>query len=334
MRKPALKHSTVVITGASSGIGQAAALAFAREGSNLVLAARAGEAVASVAEDCNQKGARAIAVTTDVTDAESVKQLAQEAVRQFGRIDVWINNAGVGAIGQFTEIPIEAHDQVIRTNLLGCLHGAHAALPYFQRQRSGVLINTNSLGGWVPAPYAVAYTASKFGLRGFSAALRSELRPWPGIYVCDVFPAFIDTPGLRHAANYIGRQIKPLPPVYDAHRVARAMVSLARYPRKEVTVGQSANAARLAYFFVPELVQGGLESLARNYFRRAQQVARSDGNLFAPSPDEPRISGDWSSRPGSLVSGCSAALLAILLARWASHRYQCLRQSQSSNASN
>ena len=174
---------------------------------------------------------------TDVTDAAAVQQLAAATIERFGRIDVWINNAGVGAIGEFTATPVESHDQVIRTNLLGYIHGAHAVLPHFLRQQSGVLINTNSLGGWVPAPFAVAYSASKFGLRGFSEALRAELTPWPHIHVCDVFPAFIDTLGLRHAANYVGRAVQPIPPLYDPRAVARAMVSLARRPRSAVTVG-------------------------------------------------------------------------------------------------
>src|SRR5690606_32663764 len=112
-----------------------------------------------------------------------------------GRIDVWVNNAGTGAVGLFEDTPIDAHDQVLRVNLMGYLHGAHAVLPHFKRQGEGVLVNLLSLGAWAPTPYAVSYTASKYGLRGYSEALRAELHDWPGIRVCDIFPSVVDTPG-------------------------------------------------------------------------------------------------------------------------------------------
>ncbi|MGN6546106.1 MAG: SDR family oxidoreductase [Aureliella sp.] len=315
-----LKESTIVLTGASSGIGRAAALSFAPHGVNLVLAARRREALEEVAKECERLGARAIVVPTDVTDAQAVERLAEAAAADFGRIDVWINNAGIGTVGEFTETPIEAHDQVVRTNLLGYMHGAYAALPYFKRERAGVLINVNSLGGWVPAPFAVSYTASKFGLRGYSEALRGELESWPDIHVCDIFPAFIDTPGIRHAGNYTGRQLKPLPPLYDPFDVAEAMVSLVESPRPAVTVGQSATAARLAHFLAPGLFRWAMNRMTRMYLRRARPIASSDGNLFAPSADT-RIYGGWQSEnqtPKRLAVGaCVLAGLAagIVMAR-------------------
>jgi short-subunit dehydrogenase len=312
MPKQSLHNAVVVITGASSGIGQAAALAFAGHGARLALAARNQCGLEQVAAACHQRGAQASAVETDVTDAEAVRQLAQTACDQLGgRIDVWINNAGVGAIGSFTETPIESHDQVIRTNLMGYLHGAHAVLPYFQRQGRGVLINTNSLGGWVPAPYAAAYTASKFGLRGFSEALRGELNRWPEIHICDIFPAFIDTPGLHHAANYAGKEVKPLPPLYDPELVARAMVALAQSPRDKVAVGQSATVARAAHFLFPKFLGKAMERITTAHFARAPRVTTSDGNLFDPPTDEPEIHGHWEkSKPVATPAVIAASLLA------------------------
>lgn len=306
MKRRSLQNATVVLTGASSGIGRAAAYEFARRGANLVLGARRMEVLRQVADECAELGAQAIAVRTDVTNSEEVDRLADKAAEHFGeRIDVWVNNAGVGVVGNFAEVPAELHDQVVRTNLLGTMHGAHAALPYFQRQKLGVLINVNSLGGFVPAPYAAAYSASKFGLRGFSAALRAELHRWPRIHVCDVFPAFIDTPGLRHAGNYTGHKIRPLPPVYQPEKVAAAIVSLAQRPRSSVTVGASATIARLLYFLLPGLTTWGLAHLTESYLPQAPPQPITDGNVLHEPNFGETVHGGFTSKSRS-ASGASA----------------------------
>ncbi|HLL42434.1 MAG TPA: SDR family oxidoreductase, partial [Segetibacter sp.] len=263
-----LYGKTIVITGASSGIGRAAAIAFAENGAKLVLAARREDALESVADECRAFGVDALAVKTDVTDAEAMKRLAGIAAEFGGKIDVWINNAGIGIVGEFTQTPVASHQRVIETNLMGYVHGAHAALPYFKRQLYGVLININSLGGWVAQPYSVAYAASKWGLRGFSEALRGELLKYREIHICDIFPGFIDTPGFQRSANYIGRKIKPIPPVYDARRVAKAIVSLAVRPRNAVTVGTSAIIMKFLNTLFPWVFQSVFVTLMDFYFKR------------------------------------------------------------------
>ncbi|HKG68848.1 MAG TPA: SDR family oxidoreductase [Segetibacter sp.] len=290
-----LYGKTIVITGASSGIGRAAAIAFAENGAKLVLAARREDALETVADECRAFGAEAIAVKTDVTDAEAMKRLAGIAAEFGGKIDVWINNAGIGIVGEFTQTPVASHQRVIETNLMGYVHGAHAALPYFKRQLYGVLININSLGGWVAQPYSVAYAASKWGLRGFSEALRGELLKYREIHICDIFPGFIDTPGFQRGANYIGRKIKPIPPVYDARRVAKAIVSLAVRPRNAVTVGTSAIIMKFLNTLFPRVFQSVFVTLLDFYFKRAKKVPVSDGSLFESDSTDTGIDGGWRS---------------------------------------
>ncbi len=300
-----LRNSTVVITGASSGIGRAAALAFAREGANLALIARRSNALQELAAECAAKGVRAIALPVDVTDADAVRRAAETASRRSGRIDVWINNAGVGAVGRFTDTPVEAHDQVVLTNLIGYIHGAHAVLPYFQRQPTGgVLINTISFGGWVPAPFAAAYAASKFGLRGLSDSLRAELGDYPLIHICDVFPSFMDTPGVQHGANYTGRELKPAPPVYAPERAAEAMVRLARNPRDAVTVGAVASLARIGYALLPGLSRWMMRRVIETYLRQASDRGVTSGNLFRPVRRGRTAKGGWRA-PGKRALGAA-----------------------------
>ncbi|MFY0729952.1 SDR family oxidoreductase [Pseudomonas sp. NFX15] len=311
-----LNKKLVVITGASSGIGRAAAHAFAGKGARLVLAARDEVALAAVVRECAALGALALAVRTDVTNSEQMRALADQAAA-FGNgcIDIWINNAGVGAVGSFEETPLEAHEQVLQTDLLGYLRGAYVAWPYFKAQKRGILINTLSLGSWVAQPYAAAYSASKYGLRGLSEALRGELFDYPAIHVCDIYPAVMDTPGFRDAGNFTGHALKPPTPFYDPHLVAQAMLECAIRPRPSTTVGAAATMARIAHFLLPGFpyLSGWLTHLG---LQHRQQAASSPGNLFAPSSFQRRVVGGWratSYRPSLTVVVGATLLLGGLL---------------------
>jgi short-subunit dehydrogenase len=276
----------------------------------LVLAARDADALEHVAIACRDLGGEAHVVATDVTDAEAVRALASRAFA-LGSIDVWVSNVGVGAVGSFVETPMSAHEQVIRANLIGHMNDAHAALPIFLRQQHGTFINMISLGGFAAAPYATAYSASKFGLKGFTEALRGELSNHRDIHICDIYPAFIDTPGLRHGANYMGREISAPPPVYDARKVADAIVATAEHPRDTVTVGAMTNLLRLTHAVAPNLTASLMAMVMRGHFRRARPVPVTEGNLFNAPDSAGGIDGGFRS-PRQRSAATALAVGALL----------------------
>lgn len=311
-----IQGASVVITGASSGIGRATAEAFASRGARLTIAARDGGALESVARRCRQLGGAVTVAPTDVTDIQAARDLALTAEQRYGAIDVWVSNVGIGAVGRFQDTPPEAHARVVQASLVSHMHEAHAVLPIFLRQRRGVFVNMVSLGAFAPVPFAAAYSASKFGLRGFGEALRAELADEPDIHVCDVYPGFVDAPGLSHAGNYIGRQLTAPPPVLDPARVASAIVRLAQRPRHTTMLGVTAHLARLGHVLAPNLQTRALAWLMKRHFRHAPRVQVQSGNLFSP-PDHPGgIRGGLAMAPAT-----KAGLIALgglsLLALWA-----------------
>lgn len=327
-----IRNKTVVVTGASSGAGRATAIELAKHGAKIVLAGRNMEALDDLESHCRDMGSLAIAVRTDVTDAKQLQELASIAFEFGGSIDVWVNNAGVLAAGEFDKTPIEIHEQVIKVNLLGYINGAHAVLPYFKQQGKGILINNISVGGWFAVPYGVGYSASKYGLRGYSEALRGELIDYPGIHVCDLFPAFLDTPGIQHAANYTGYALKPAPPVYSPLKVAKAIVSLIERPRSSVTIGSVAILLKMANSLFPVISRSVTAKMIKAYFKVAYKAPETSGNLFSPAKYGTSIYGGWNSdadyevRKNTALK--TAAITGIAAGLFLLGRYQLSKKSK------
>jgi short-subunit dehydrogenase len=253
----AYRGKVIVVTGASSGFGKGTALELARRGAAVVLAARSTEVIEDLARECEVAGGSALAVTTDVSDRAAVENLARQAIARFGHFDVWINNAGVAVIGRFDVVPLEDHEQVIRTDLLGATYGSYHALKHFRERGSGTLINVASVIGKIPTPLYASYAAAKSGVVGLSDALRQELKDdeIKSIHVCTVMPMAHATEFFEHAGNYTGHKAEPIPPTYDPQVTIDALVKLVAEPEDEVITGWQGKIANVLHHLMPHAVE-------------------------------------------------------------------------------
>jgi short-subunit dehydrogenase len=277
MPKQELADKVVVVTGASSGFGKGVALELARARASVVLAARRDALLDALAQECQDLGGRALAVPTDVSIHTDMEHLAAATLAEFGAIDVWINNAGVGALGRFDLVPLADHVQVIETDLLGTMYGSYFAVRHFAARRSGTLINVASMLGRVPTPYYASYAAAKHGVVGLTAALRLEIaeQELENVHVCTVLPTSMDTPFFDHAANYTGHEASPVPPLYDADKTVDVIVRLCTEPEDEVTVGSAAAVANAMHRVTPNATEHVL----------ARQTHREQMEKAPPAPD-------------------------------------------------
>lgn len=231
-----LKEKVVLITGASSGFGAAAAKLFAREGSKVVLAARRMERLTEMADEIRARGGDALPLAVDITQHEQIDAMVDSAVRQYGRIDILFNNAGFGRLDWFEALdPVKDIQAQIAVDLLGVIWTARAVLPHMYRQRSGHIINMSSMSGWAAPPLYTVYAAAKFGVRGFTEALRREASPF-GVRVSAVYPGGAATEFQKHIGDNKAKQRFKTPAwlALTAEDVAHAVVALSKHPRRSL----------------------------------------------------------------------------------------------------
>ena len=225
-----LNRAVVMITGASSGIGAATAIAFAKRGPRLELGARRVDRLEAVAEKCRQAGAPEVYVRrVDVGERGDARAFVAGALRTHERLDVLVNNAGVGWMGRLQQMPEEKVEELIATNLKGVIAMTQAALPWMLERRRGVIINVASVVGFRASPYSAIYSATKHAVVGLTHALRGELTG-TGVKVCAVYP------GVTAGTEFFGNTERPVGPQYPAAWVANLIVRTAQFPRRDAMV--------------------------------------------------------------------------------------------------
>ena len=256
---------TVLITGASQGIGKATALLFAKNGYDLVLASRRVEPLTAAAQEVQALGQKVLAVPCDVKDPQQIANLVNKTLAEYGSIDVLVNNAGIYSSGTVEDFSLEDWHQTIDTNLWGYIHTIHALLPAMIARGSGTIVNLVSIAGKVPISYLVPYSTSKFAVAGLTESMHSELKP-KGIHVCGIYPSVIRS-SLLERAIFRGKdeedaaarrkqleQVVSVPVVEKPEDVAKAVWDAVKNQRAEILVG-SASVSKAAYGLMPGFMQ-------------------------------------------------------------------------------
>jgi NAD(P)-dependent dehydrogenase (short-subunit alcohol dehydrogenase family) len=230
-----LQGAVVAITGASAGIGRECAVAFAREGARVALAARRLERLEAVAEAVRVAGSDAFLMVTDVSRGDDVRRFIEGTLARFGRLDVLVNNAGFGVRGTVALTPIGSYERLMAVNFMGGVHACQAALPAMRRQKSGVIINVSSIVGHRALPGGGAYAATKAAQLRLTESLRVELRG-TGVHACSVHPIGTETEfgEVADRESGVAGEAAPIGPQQSAAAVARAIVACAKKPRPEV----------------------------------------------------------------------------------------------------
>jgi short-subunit dehydrogenase len=292
-----IDQQVFVITGASSGIGLATAQLAAQQGASVVLAARSSQTLEEIVSYINSHGGRAHAVMADVADRQHLDVVAEEAISQFGRIDTWVNNAGLSIYGRLDEVSEEDNRRLFDVNFWGVVNGSLVALPYLkQNQNGGALINVGSEVSEAVVPLLGMYSVTKHAVKGFTDALRIEVEEIDKapISITLIQPTATNTPFPHHAKNYMDKEPALPSPTIDPRKVAEAIISAAQKPQPAIKVG----AMSKMNTFIAKAAPGLGEWLATKQvgqFKGEESPRNPEGALYCPSEtagDSGRIHGE------------------------------------------
>jgi NAD(P)-dependent dehydrogenase (short-subunit alcohol dehydrogenase family) len=295
----------VMVLGASSGIGRAAAQALAARGDTLVLAARSPEGLAAVGRECLAEATRAgraphagerrvLTVPTDVSDRDAVGRLFTTAYAVHGRVDAVVHCPAVVAYGRFEDIPADVFDHVVAVDLLGTANVAREAILRFRAADGGHLVVVGSLLGKIATPWMSSYVTSKWGVHGLVRTLQAEVRHVRGIDVSLVWPGGVDTPIYAQAASYARREGRPPPPVDSPEKLAKAIVRVLERPRRETSVGLANHLYTAGFRFMPGVFDAIVAPVMSNLgLSRTRSPEPHTGNVFAPVPQGEAVHGKW-----------------------------------------
>lgn len=281
-----VEDQVIVITGASSGIGLATALMAGKKGATVVVSSRNARELDKTVRAIRAAGGEALAVTADVTSYDDMKDLARKTVRQFGRIDTWVNNAGISIFGPVLDTPLAEAHQLFETNFWGVHYGCLAAIEAM-KDSGGVIVNVGSEVSERAVMPQTFYSASKHAVKGYSEGLRTELhkKGFP-IRVSLVRPSGIDTPFTQHAVNHLEKGEPSLPSsVYHPDLVAEAILACAETGKRDVFVGGSAKFFKVFEHLAPGLLDYLVEGISEKSERGARlpHTEENEGLMHAPA---------------------------------------------------
>ncbi len=291
--------SVVIITGGSSGLGRCTAGVFARQGWRVGLIARGAAGLQAAAEDVRAAGAEAAVAVADVTDSAALARAAAAIEAELGGCDVWVNAAGNGVYGRFTEVPEDEFRQVTDVTYLGTVNGVRVALSLMRPRNRGTIVNVCSGVVFHGLPLMTSYSGAKAAVRAFAQALRVELAfENSRVRVSTVFPPAVNTPFFAHAISHMGWPARPVPPVYQPDVIARGIYLAARTGRAEMTISGTVACFALLSRIAPVWTGAVIRRLGVDG-QRARDASAADHaspTVFAPSDQDSGTHGKFGAR--------------------------------------
>jgi len=286
MKLKPLEQQVVVITGGSSGIGRETALRMARGGAAVVVLSRDEERLATLVEEVREAGGIARSIVCDVTDFDEVRRAVDLVEEWFGRIDTWVNNAGMLLYSEFRRTSPEEFRRIMEVNFMGQIHGALAALPALTRAGGGALVSISSAESFLTLPTHSAYAATKAAVEAAMDGLRRELiDEGSPVSVTTVHPAVIDTPIYRTARTHLPLMPSAPPPVYDACVVADCIVYAATHRVPKLYAGGASRSMSVIQVAMPRLADAVLGRFGMRFMTTDAPALDWEGNLYTPVPD-------------------------------------------------